>query len=117
MRKPENFVKIKAELINKLKEEKAFWSYDPNSVTLESISDELLIALTLRFLDLEEINILYEIYSPKMIKEAWKKQLVPEGDYLYTLNRFLAWFYFNAKKPDIYIKTLHTKHLNKLLKS
>ena len=103
-------------LVNKLKEERAFWSYDQSTVTIESISDELLIALTLRYLDLEEINLLYEIYSPKMIKEAWKKQLVPEGDYLRTLNRFIAWFYFNIKNPDRYLKTIETQHLNKLLK-
>lgn len=107
--------KIKEDLITKLKEEKAFWSYEENSVTIDSVTDELLIALTLRYLDLDDINLLFDIYSPQKIKEAWKNILVPEGDYLYTLNRFLAWYYFNAKNPDQYVKSLHTKHLNKLL--
>ena len=115
-RKYHNTTEIKTFLLDKLKEEKAFWSYDQSSVTLDSVSDELIIALTLRHLDLEEINLLYEIYSPKTIKEAWKNQLVPEGDYLRTLNRFIAWFYFNIKNPDRYLKTLETRHLNKLLK-
>ena len=114
--KMNNKKKIKTLLLDKLKEERAFWSYDPNSVTLDSISDEMLIALTLRHLDLEEINLLYEIYSSKMIKEAWMNQLVPEGDYLRTLNRFIAWFYFKIKNPDRYLKVLETKHLNNLLK-
>ena len=105
---------IKAFILDKLKEEKAFWSYNQSSITVDSISDELLIALTLRHLDLEEIDLLFEIYSPKTIKEAWKNQLVPEGNYLRALNRFIAWFYFNIKNPDRYLKTLVTKHLNQL---
>lgn len=108
-------MEIKAFLLNKLKQEKAFWSYDPNSVTLETIPDELLIALTLRHLDLEEINLLYEIFSEKTIKEAWKNKLVPEGDYLRTLNRFIAWYYFKIKNPDRYLKMLESRHLKKIL--
>lgn len=114
MNKPE-ITYIKNLLLKKLKEEKAFWSYEPRSINIHSIPDEQLIALTLRYLDLEEINLLYEIYSPKTIKEAWKNLLIPEGEYLYTLNRFIAWFYFKAKNPGQYVKTLYTKHLNKLL--
>lgn len=107
---------IKNELFRQLKEEKAFWSYAPDSVNLESISDERLIAFTLRFLDLPEIDLLFKIFTTDKIKTAWKKFLVPEGEYLYTLNRFLAWYYFNAKNPDAYLKSLQTRCLNKLLK-
>lgn len=107
---------IKAFLLDKLKEEKAFWSYDQRTVTVDSIPDELLIALTLRHLDLDEINLLFEIFSEKTIKEAWINQLVPEGDYLRTLNRFIAWYYFHIKNPDRYLKVLETKYLNNLLK-
>ena len=113
--KENNPMKIKAFLLDKLKDEKAFWSYEQSSVTIDSIPDELLIALTLRHLDLEEIDLLYEIYSPRTIKEAWINQLVPEGDYLRGLNRFIAWFYFKIKNPDRYLKILEAKHLNKLL--
>jgi hypothetical protein len=80
---------IKSILLEQLKEENAFWSYDPQSVTLDNISDE-------------------------QLKDAWKKILVPEGEYLYTLNRFFAWYYFKAKNPDAYLKSLQTRHLNAL---
>lgn len=97
-----------------LKEEHAFWSYSPESVTLENMSDDNLIALTMRYLDLDEIKLLFQIYSFKKIKNAWKGILVPEGEYLYTLNRFFAWYYFKAKRPDAYLKSLQTRHLNSL---
>lgn len=103
---------VKGQLLKLLKEENAFWSYDPKSITLDTIRDEQLIALTMRYLDLDEIKMLFDIFSFRKIKEAWKKLLVPEGEYLYTLNRFFAWYYFKAKNPDAYLKTLQTRHLN-----
>jgi hypothetical protein len=106
---------IKSCLFEMLKEENAFWSYDSKSVTLDNISDDQLIALTMRYLDLDEIKQLFDIYSYKKIKDAWKAILVPEGEYLYTLNRFFAWYYFKAKNPDAYLKSLQTRHLNALI--
>lgn len=105
---------IKSKLLEQLKQEGAFWSYDSGSITCQNIPDDRFIALTMRYLDLEEINLLFKVYSYKDIKEAWKKLLVPEGEYLYTLNRFFAWYYFRAKRPDAYLKSLLTRHLNSL---
>lgn len=106
---------IKSALLEQLKHEHAFWSYEPESVTLDSVDDDQLIALTMRYLDLPEINQLFSIFSSRKIKNAWKRLLVPEGDYLYTLNRFFAWYYFKAKSPDAYLKSLQTRHINQLL--
>lgn len=103
---------IKDSLLRQLKDENAFWSYDPETVTLESIRDDQLIAMTMRYLDLDEIKQLFRIFSFNKVKEAWKRLLVPEGEYLYTLNRFFAWYYFKAKNPDSYLKSLQTRHLN-----
>ena len=106
----------KGKFLELLKEEHAFWSYSPESVSLSNVDDDQIIALTMRYLDLPEIKQLFEIYSFSKIKRAWKKLLVPEGEYLYTLNRFFAWYYFKAKRPDAYLKSLQTRHLNSLLK-
>lgn len=105
---------IKDLLFDQLKTEKAFWSYDESTLTVDNLDDETLIALTMRFLDLPEIKLLFEIYPYNKIKSAWRNQLVPEGEYLYTLNRFFAWYYFKAKRPDAYLKSLQTRHLNAL---
>lgn len=114
IRSKEKVNEIKSELLLKLKEEYAFWSYKPEAITPENMRDDQLIALTMRYLDLDEIKQLFSIFSYNKIKEAWKRLLVPEGEYLYTLNRFFAWYYFKAKKPDAYLKSLQTRHLNTL---
>lgn len=103
---------VKLSLLDSLKKEKAFWSYDVSSVRLENVADDQLIALTLEHLDLPEIDRLFDVYSFKQIKDAWKNLLVHQGDYLYTMNRFFAWYYFKAKNPDAYLKSLITRHRN-----
>lgn len=105
---------VKLSLLDSLKKEKAFWSYDVRSVRLENVADDQLIALTLEHLDLPDIDRLFDVYSFKQIKDAWKKFLVPQGDYLYTMNRFFAWYYFRAKNPDAYVKSLITRHQNRM---
>jgi len=103
---------IKQKLINELKQENCFWSFDLDSIS--DVSDDILIEKTLRHLDLPEIDSLFQIYSFAKIKFVWLNRLIPQEDYLYTLNRFLAWYYFNVKKPDAYIKSMATRHFNKL---
>ncbi len=103
---------IKRSLLAKLKQEHCFWSYNEQSI--ENIPDDILIEKTLVHLDLEEIDQLFSIYSFKKIKQVWLDYLVPQTDYFYTLNRFFAWYYFKAKKPDAYIKSMATRHFNKM---
>lgn len=103
---------MKQELLTKLKQERCFWSYNENSI--KDIPDDMLIEKTLLHLDLEEINQLFLIYPFKKIKQVWLDYLVPQEEYLYTLNRFFAWYYFKVKKPDVYIKSMATRHFNKM---
>lgn len=110
-------IETKRFLLDKLREENIFWSYNQEKISTETLSDDQLIAMTMRYLDLDEIRKLFDIFSLKKIKNAWKRILVPEGEYLYTLNRFFAWYYFKAKRPDAYLKSLETRHLNMLLNS
>lgn len=106
---------VKIHLFELLKEEHAFWSYDEESVSIDHLDDDVLIALTMRYLDLDEIKQLFAVFPFKKIKKAWRNLLVPEGEYLYTLNRFFAWYYFNAKLPDAYLKSLQTRHFRTLI--
>lgn len=112
VRNKDKINEIKDALFQQLKQENVFWSYGPQSVSLDNICDDQLIALTMRYLDLDEIKQLFMIFSFKKIKYAWKHLLVPEGEYLYTLNRFFAWYYFKAKNPDAYLKSIQTRYLN-----
>lgn len=103
---------IKADLVEKLKQEHCFWSFHENSI--KDVPDSILIEKTLLYLDIEEIKQLFVVYSFKKIKQIWLKSLVPQGAYLYTLNRFLAWYFFKAKKPDAYLKNMETRYFNAL---
>ena len=103
---------IKQTLLEKLKQEHCFWSYNESSI--KEIPDDLLIEKTLLHLDLDEINLLFQIYSYRKIKRVWLECLIPQQEYLYTLNRFFAWYYFKAKKPDAYLKSMTTRYLNKI---
>jgi hypothetical protein len=103
---------IKSNLLAKLKQEHCFWSY--NEDTISDISDDMLIEKTLLHLDLEEIDQLFQLYPYRKVKRVWLDHLVPQEEYLYTLNRFLAWYYFKAKSPDAYIKSMATRYYNRL---
>lgn len=115
LRNRDQIESIKKYLLAKLREEHAFWSYDPDSIELSNIDDRQLIALTMRHLDLSEIGLLFKIFPKQKIKGAWQDILLPEGDYLYTLNRFFAWYYFKAKNPDSYLKSLQTRRFNRMV--
>ncbi len=105
---------IKSELLSKLKQEHCFWSF--SDVSVNNISDDILIEKTLQYLDLEEIDQLFMIYPYKKVKRVWLDYLVPQEEYLYSLNRFLAWYYFKAKSPDQYIKSMATRYYNRIAK-
>lgn len=104
---------IKSVLLDQLKQESCFWSYNEDSI--RSISDDMLIEKTLLYLDLPEIDLLFKLYPFKQIKQVWLEYLIPQEEYLYTLNRFFAWYYFKAKRPDTYIKSMATRYYNRML--
>lgn len=91
---------IKQELLAKLKQEHCFWSYNENSI--KDIPDDMLIEKTLLHLDLEEINQLFLIYPFKKIKQVWLDYLVPQAEYLYTLNRFLHGIILRQRNRCLY---------------
>ncbi|MDE6270530.1 MAG: hypothetical protein K2M12_06730 [Muribaculaceae bacterium] len=114
IRSKDRINEIKQTLFEQLEKENAFWSHPSVALSLEKLGDDQLIALTLRYLDLAEITQLFNIFPYRKIKKAWKRILVPEGEYLYTLNRFIAWYYFRAKRPDAYLKSIQTRRLNQM---
>ncbi|MCD8387910.1 MAG: hypothetical protein LUD17_13660 [Bacteroidales bacterium] len=103
---------IKEELIQKLKAENCFWSYQADSV--KDVPDDILIEKTLIHLDMPEILQLFSIYPKKKIKQVWLHHLVPQGKYLWALNRLFARFLFDIKNPDSYLKAMETRYLNSL---
>jgi hypothetical protein len=99
------------EILNqKLIQRNSFWSVK----IPQEIPDDVLIEKTLIYLDLEDINQLFKLFSFKKIKQVWRNRVVTQGDYYHTLNKLLAWMYFDIKNPDRYIKTTITRHINHL---
>ncbi len=105
---------IRKKLVRQLIDENRLWSYDTSKIT--DLPDELLVEKVLVYMDIPEIKELFSILSYSKIKNIWKEQLVPQGEYYWELNRFIAWYYFNSKKPDAYLKNLETRHFKKLWK-
>ena len=52
IRNKQHIDEIKQNLLSQLKAEHVFWSYAPETVNAENLSDDRLIALTMRHLDL-----------------------------------------------------------------
>lgn len=98
-------------LSKKLIERNSFWSFKMSQNN--PIPDEILIEKTLIYLDIEDINILFKIFPNKRIKQVWRDRLVIQGDYYRSLNKLLAWMYFDIKNPDRYIKNSISQHVNK----
>jgi hypothetical protein len=91
-------------LFKHLKKEHAFWSYDPQTVTLARMGDDFLIEKVLYHLDWEDIMRLFEIYPKAQIKKVWKNNLCPLGEYFGRMNILYAAVLFDIKKPERYIR-------------
>ena len=103
---------IKSRLIDDLKAENRFWSY--NQASIQDVDDDVLIEMVLLYLDINQIDLLFKIYPYHKIKKAWLERLVTQGDYYFTLNKFLAWYYFHAKRPGMYVRAMATRQLNRM---
>ena len=96
-------------LIAKLINRNSFWSFDMDNKT--SIPDDILIEKTLIYLDIEDINLLFNIYPYNTIKQVWLERIAIQGIFFARLNRLLAWMYFHIKNPDRYLKMIENRHL------
>lgn len=104
---------IREHIADKLIVPGGFWSYDKTSVR-ENMSDDQLIEAALEKLDLDDIDLLFRLFPAKKIKDVWRRTMVVQGDYYYSLNRFFAWYYFDIRYPDRYLKAMMTRRLSKL---
>lgn len=103
----------KNQLIIRLLDQKRFWSYGMQDVV--DVPDEILIEKTLLYLDIDDINLLFWLFPARKIKQVWLNRLVVQGDYYGRLNKFLAWMYFDIKKPESYLKRMESRYLKKFL--
>ena len=100
-------------LIERLKQQHMLWSYENDSI--QDIPNDVLVELVMLYLDIEEINMLFQLLGYKAVKRAWIENVVAQGERYYNLNYFFAWYYFHAKQPRRYVKAMATRQFNKRL--
>lgn len=104
---------IRSCLFRILKDGNYLWSYDMSK--MDSISDEALIEHVLLYLDVDDINKLFRIFDYKKVKRVWLDRVAPQGAMFRSINVLYAWYYFGAKRPEAYVKSIETRHLNRLM--
>ena len=105
---------IKNQLKHELIKQWTFWSYKNPEPDL--IIDDILIEKTLIYLDIEDINKLFLIFSKGEIRKIWKERVVINDTQFHSMNLLFALLYFNIKNPEGYLKSCLNKH-NKALQS
>jgi hypothetical protein len=108
-----NADQLYTDLVKKLHEEHAFWSYDTDS--LNQIPDDIFIEKVLLYLDIEEIKMLFKLYPKKRIKYVWKDNILSQEPMYHGLNRLYAFLFFNIKDPDRYIRDQKNKRYKSLI--
>jgi len=104
--------RLKHELVRRLFEVNAFWSY--SDVSVENIPDEELIEKTFVNLDLSDIGLLFELYPRDYIHKVWRGKMAVQGDYLFKLNVMIALYYFNIKQPEKYLRRVEREHIKQM---
>ena len=104
---------VKQYLFRRLKEENSLWSYDVSKI--KSISDEALIEHVMLYLDIDDINRLFPLYGYKKVKRVWLDRVAPQGAMFRAYNILYAWYYFGAKRPEAYVKSIETRHINRIM--
>ena len=105
---------VRQQLFRKLKKENCFWSYDVSK--MKSISDEALIEYVMLYLDIEDIDNLFSLFGFKKVKRVWLDRVASQGEMFRPFNILYAWYYFGAKRPEAYVKSIETRHINRMTK-
>ena len=87
-------------ILEKIKANGGFGSYQGIP---ESLDDDAVIEAALVHLDLEDLPLLFGIWSKSHIKRVWKERLVSQGKRMNVLNYILAVKLFGINNPDKYI--------------
>lgn len=106
---------IRNQLCEKLIAKNAFWSYEVK--TYNSIPDEEIIEKCFTVLDMDDIDLMFELFPRKRIMQVWREKMAIQGEYMQMLNIMIAMYYFGIKEPEKYLARLEKQHINNLLKN
>jgi hypothetical protein len=77
--------------------------------------DDVLVELVMLYLDIDDINLLFQLFPYAKVKRAWLENVVAQGERYYQMSTFFAWYYFHVKRPERYVKAMSTRMLNRRL--
>ena len=98
--KMEDIQSRKMSIVKKIKAAGGLWSYQGIP---EHLDDDSIIEASLMHLELEDMPMLFDIWSKSHLKRIWKERMVSQGKRLNILNYILAVKIFKIKNPDKYI--------------
>lgn len=105
---------IRNHLCKELVAKNAFWSYDVKSY--DTIPDEELIEKCFTQLDMDDIDLMFELYPRRRIRQVWRERMAIQGEYMQMLNIMIAMYYFGIKEPEKYLAKAERQHISKILK-
>ena len=88
-------------ILEKIKANGGFWSYRGIP---ENLDDDAVIEAALVHLDLEDLPLLFRIWSKAHIKLVWKERLVSQGKRMNIRNYTLGEKFFEIQNPEEYLK-------------
>ena len=88
-------------ILEKIKANGGFWSYQGIP---ENLDDDAVIEAALVHLDLEDLPLLFGIWSKAHIKRVWKERLVSQGKRMNIRNYTLGEKFFEIQNPEEYLK-------------
>ena len=101
MRDSDKIIEKKKALTQYLDDMGALWSY---RIELDTIlSDRELIVKSLTYLELEEMDLLFDIFPYETVRDVWIKEMLP-SDYDIILNKILAYLIFDVDNFDEFRK-------------
>ena len=90
----EDILEKKRDLTQYLDDMGALWSYRINYDTI--LSDKELIVKSLTYLELEEMDLIFDIFSYEIVRQVWIEEMLP-SEYDTILNKRLAYLVFDVK--------------------
>ena len=90
----------KHSILEKIKSNGGLWSYDG---VPDNLDEDAIIEAALMHLDLEDMSLVFQIWSRSHVKRVWKERMVSQGGRLGILNYILAVKVFAVNNPEKYL--------------
>jgi hypothetical protein len=97
-----NNIDLRHALTQRARQRGLFWSFNVADAT--HIPDALLIEQVLRYGDLPDLKMLFQLFDKTLLRNIWEERLCAV-EQEFTNNLFLAEFYFDVPNAEFFLKT------------